>query len=135
VRCFDPMTKTPGRAILLAHAGHSMIPPFCIPIGIVRISYWKSRSAAPVAVRRHQKAYEQQIRAVLRKLPESKPIRTLPAQANVWCLNWLPSWDLASPIGVLILLELFPIWRVVVLLLKLVVSSKRLVCAQLVSSH
>jgi transposase len=30
------------------------------------------------AVRRHQTAYEQQIRAVLRQLPESKPIRTLP---------------------------------------------------------
>jgi transposase len=29
-------------------------------------------------VRQHQKVYEQQIRAVLRKLPESKPIRTLP---------------------------------------------------------
>jgi transketolase C-terminal domain/subunit len=29
-------------------------------------------------VRRHQKVYEQQIPAVLRKLPESKPIKTLP---------------------------------------------------------
>jgi transposase len=31
-----------------------------------------------LTVRRHQKVYEQQIRVVLRKLPESRPIRTLP---------------------------------------------------------
>jgi transposase len=31
-----------------------------------------------LAVQQHQKSYEQQIRAVLRKVPESKPIRTLP---------------------------------------------------------
>jgi len=57
------------------HAPAPQADPVIIQTGKVRLEALLDQF---LAVRRHQKAYEHQIRAVLRKLPESKPIRTLP---------------------------------------------------------
>jgi transposase len=57
------------------HAPAPEADPVIVKTGKVRLEALLDQF---LPVREHQKVYQQQIRAVLRKLPESKPIRTLP---------------------------------------------------------
>jgi len=57
------------------HAPAPQADPVIVQTGKLRL---KALLDQFLAVQRHQKLYEQQIRAVLRKVPESKLIRTLP---------------------------------------------------------
>ncbi len=70
-----PYVEKAGQLYDKIHALAPEADPVIVQTGKLRLEALLGQF---LAVREHQKVYEQQIRTVLRKLPESKPIRTLP---------------------------------------------------------